>query len=182
MKFWKLILALAVLAALLAGCAGRQTPPPPEAPPPAPAVEPEAAEPVPEEAEPEPEPEPEGQAVTLFVPDAEAMYLEETAAVLVLSPQGLMDALTAAGALPSAVTVNDFTLDGGHLLLDVSEAFREAVTASGTAGEQMLIGSVTNTLLRAYGATDLLLTCGGEPLETGHEVYDYPLEFMDLSQ
>lgn len=176
-------MALAVLAALLAGCAGRQTPPPPEAPSPAPAApaeEPEA-EPDPD-PKPAPEPEPEGQEVTLFVPDAEAMYLEEQTATLALSPQGLLDALTEAGALPSAVTVNDFTLDGGHILVDVSASFREAVAASGTAGEQLLIGSVTNTLLRAYGAADLRLTCEGEDLETGHEVYDRPLEFVDLSR
>lgn len=161
MKLWKTILALAVLTALLAGCAAPQTSPAPA---------------------PEPEPAPEGEEITLFVPDADAMYLEEVPATLYVTPQGIIDALAEAGALPEGVTMNGFTLDGGHIELDLSQAFREAVASSGTAGEQLLLASLTNTFLRAYDAEDLRLTCDGEDLETGHEVYDYPLEFTDIAK
>ena len=44
----------------------------------------------------------------------------------------------------------------------------------------MVLGSLVNTFLTAYHAGTLTLTCGGETVETGHNVYDAPLTFFDL--
>ena len=83
------IILAAWMMLAMTGCGGKADPEPAPEPAPAPAPEPE------------PEPEaPAGQEITLFVPDGEAMYLEEVPATLVLSPQAVVDALIAAGALP----------------------------------------------------------------------------------
>lgn len=198
-KKWRL-LALLLGLLVLAGCAGETTVPPAEAPEPpaapsdpAPAPEP-AQDPEPEpdpapEPEPEPDPDPDpapaGEDVTLYLPDSQAEGLETVTETLELSPQALVDALAAHGALPEGVTVNDFSLESAeddrlHLTLDLSAAFREAVQSSGTAGELLLLGSVTDTFLTAYDASSMTLTCDGAALETGHNIYDLPLEFMEF--
>ena len=40
----------------------------------------------------------------------------------------------------------------------------------------MLIYSLVNTFVQARGVDSVILTVDGAPLESGHEVYDYPLQ------
>ena len=112
-----------------------------------------------------------------------------------------MDALIAHDALPEGVTVNDFRMeDNGtettegegddasvsytpgdsQIFLDVSQAFGDAASTPGTAGETMLLGSLVNTMLTYYNAETLTLTVDGAVLETGHNVYDTPFTRMEL--
>ena len=44
----------------------------------------------------------------------------------------------------------------------------------------MLVGSVVNSFLSAYGAETVTLTCDGAVLETGHTIYDEPLSLMSI--
>ena len=135
--------------------------------------------------------------VTLYLPNDNADGFDTVEETVEASPQGIVDALIAHGVLPEGVTVDAFETVGDgvetqegdvvsyevgelSITLDLSEEFLSAVTGTGTAGETMVLGSLVNTFLTAYHAGTLTLTCGGETVETGHNVYDAPLTFFDL--
>ena len=42
-----------------------------------------------------------------------------------------------------------------------------------------MMGSVVNTLLAAYAAQSVCISCEGEIMETGHSIYDFPLSFYE---
>ena len=86
-------------------------------------------------------------------------------------------ALKAAGVIPEETKLLSFANDGGALTLDMSGEFAAHVNTLGTSGEYMVLGSVVNTYLTAFGADTLTLLSDGAPLETGHNVYDQPLSF-----
>ena len=113
------------------------------------------------------------------------------------SAQGIVDALIANGVVPEGTAVEAFSLENDgtetregdvvryevgetSIALDLSEEFLAAVAETGTTGETMVLGSLVNTMLTAYNAETLTLTCGGAAVETGHVVYDRPLSFFDL--
>lgn len=131
----------------------------------------------------------------LYLPNENADGFDTVTETIKANPQGIVDALIAHKALPEGVTVNDFrmendgaeTTDGegddatvsytpgdSHIFLDLSQSFADAAGSTGTAGEQMLLGSLVNTMLTYYSAVDLTLTIDGAVLETGHNVYDTP--------
>ena len=87
----------------------------------------------------------------------------------------LVDALIAANSLPAGVEVQSSSVEDSVLKLDMNAAYGEAVRASGTTGESMLIYSLVNTFAQARGVDQVLITVDGAPLETGHDIYDYPL-------
>ena len=138
---------------------------------------------------------------TLYLPNDNADGFETVTETVQANPQGLVDALIAHDALPEGVTVNDFRMeDNGtettegegddasvsytpgdsQIFLDVSQAFGDAASTTGTAGETMLLGSLVNTMLTYYNAETLTLTVEGAVLETGHNVYDTPFTMMEL--
>ena len=136
--------------------------------------------------------------VTLYLPNDNADGFDTVEETVEASPQGIVDALIAHGVLPEGVTVDAFeTMSDGvetqegdvvsyevgelSITLDLSEEFLSAVTGTGTAGETMVMGSLVNTMLAAYNAQTLTLTCGGEVVETGHAVYDEPMTFFEVS-
>lgn len=195
-----LLTALALLAVLFTGCTS------------VPAQQPETPQQddASDSAAPESQPDADGQEadediavldeveVTLYLPDDQAEGFVETTETVAATPQGIVDALIAHGALPENTVVNDFrmsdngveTVEGDtvsytagdtlHIDLDVSAEFGEAVASAGTAGETMYLGSLVNTMLKAYNADTISITCDGAVLETGHNVYDQPLTFFDL--
>ena len=134
--------------------------------------------------------------VTLYIPNETADGFDEVTETVKAQPQGIVDALIAHEALPADVRVNSFRLedngvetqegdivsyavgDALHIDLDLSAEFAEGLASTGTAGEEMMLGSLVNTILSAYGADTLTVTCDGETLETGHCVYDEPLSLM----
>ena len=138
---------------------------------------------------------------TLYLPNDNADGFETVTETVQANPQGLVDALITHDALPEGVTVNDFRMeDNGtettegegddasvsytpgdsQIFLDVSQAFGDAASTTGTAGETMLLGSLVNTMLTYYNAETLTLTVDGAVLETGHNVYDTPFTMMEL--
>ena len=96
------------------------------------------------------------------------------AEVTEISPEVVTAALTDQ-VLRDGSAVVSVTEDGSAVRADMNEAFSRQVNAMGTSGEYMLIGSLVNTLLDAYGADTVLITVDGRPLETGHNIYDGPL-------
>lgn len=124
--------------------------------------------------------------ITLYVPNEMVDGFDTKEINIALDAQGIVDSLIAENALPKETKVKNFTLEEDNakyddlITLDVSKEFGDSVSSMGTAGELMLMGSLVNTFLDAYDADFLNLTCEGEVISTGHNVYDYPLSFYDL--
>lgn len=118
-----------------------------------------------------------GDSVVVYVPDEQGESLTPVGAdAKDDSDQALIDALIQAGSLPEGVKVQSSETADGILTLDLNTVYGDAVRASGTTGESMLIFSLVNTFVQARGVDSVLLTVDGAPLESGHEIYDYPLQ------
>jgi len=97
-----------------------------------------------------------------------------------LSPQILMDKLTEKGVLPEKLGVNSFAVDNYNVIhMDVGSELLDMLGSTGTAGEHIMIGSITNTVLDAFDADALELTVNGAVPESGHVIYDFKLEFYN---
>ncbi len=134
--------------------------------------------------------------VVLYVPDESGEGLVATPAKAEDSPEGLLYALVAAGALPDVdfgshvtLTVAEETLtfdgvetSGTFVHLDVSDAFASAVKQSDAAHERLMLQSLANTMITRYQADGLILSIAGTDLETLRERYNRPIGFDELAQ
>lgn len=117
---------------------------------------------------------------TIYTPNENADGFYDTVILIdELSAQNVVNELIKEKALNEDVAVNSERLDGTQLVLDFNSAFRDQLLTYGTAGERMMIGSVVNTFLSAYGVETAMITVDGEILESGHTVYDFPLTFVE---
>lgn len=117
--------------------------------------------------------------VTLYLPNENVDgFDEKTISLSALDGADLVAALVAEGIYSEDTTLLSMTQDGDNLTLDMSQAFGTAASTTGTAGELMLIGSLVNTFLTAYDVETVTLLVEGNQLETGHTIYDFPLEFF----
>ena len=114
----------------------------------------------------------------LFLPNEQCDALSETEIPAIDTPQGLLDALFEAGALPERVIARRFTLSETSAELDLSANFGALLMGTGTAGERMYMGALVNTFLTRCDIGEITLTSAGKPIETGHAVYDEPLCFF----
>ncbi|WP_283674349.1 GerMN domain-containing protein [Butyricicoccus sp. Marseille-Q5471] len=120
-------------------------------------------------------------SVVLYVPDETVETLTPVGAeVADDSDQALVDALVEANALPAGCEIQSSKEAEGVLTLDMNVVYGNAVRSSGTAGETMLVYSLVNTFIQARGVDKVMITIDGGLLETGHAVYDTPLE-MDYT-
>ena len=118
-----------------------------------------------------------GESVVVYVPDEQGETLTPVGTDAADdSDQALVDALIAAGSLPAGVEVQSSSTENGVLTLDMNMVYGNAVRSSGTTGENMLIYALVNTFVQARGVDSVIITVDGAPLESGHEVYDYPLQ------
>ena len=120
------------------------------------------------------------QTFTLYHGDANAeFFLSEQVQVPEITENVVVEQLISAGVLKAGVAVNSISMDGTQLILDFNQDFADLVCSMGTSGEYIIIGSTVNTFLSAFHAESLLFTVNGEVLESGHVIYDFPLEFME---
>ena len=118
------------------------------------------------------------QQFTLYYGDENAeKFLSKEVQVSEVTKEVVISELIAAGVLTDGAAINSIEKSGTQLLVDFNQAFADQVCAMGTAGEYMIIGSTVNTLLSAFHAEAILLTVNGGILESGHVIYDFPLEF-----
>lgn len=94
-----------------------------------------------------------------------------------LDAQAILELLIAEDVLNESVALNSVELQNDQLLLDFNSAYFDQLVTYGTSGELMMMGSVVNTYLDAYDAQSVVITADGEIMESGHVVYDFPLEF-----
>lgn len=133
------------------------------------------------------------EQVTLFLPNETAegqttktVQIEQTEKPAV----ELVQALEIEGALPEGTEVLDVrqTKSGGsvdqqdrmQLSVDLNKAFEEGIQKTGTTGEAMILASLVNTLWAYYEPAEIVLTVEGQPLETGHNIYEKPFTEMYL--
>ena len=89
--------------------------------------------------------------------------------------EDIMEQLVQAGALPEGVRV--LSMEGG--VLDLSSEFLTFLNTMGTSGEYVVMGSVVNTYLTAFGLDRITITVEGNVPETGHSIYDQPLRMYE---
>ena len=53
-------------------------------------------------------------------------------------------------------------------------AFAEGILNTGSTGETIVLGSLINTIWDYFKPASITLNVDGEPLETGHNIYDTP--------
>lgn len=106
--------------------------------------------------------------------DATAL-VQETVQVDALTPDNVLAALIEHGVLQGDIRILGFNQaeDNGMKVLniDFSQEFGSYLGSMGTAGERMIMGSVCNTFLNAYGCEKVKITVEGGVLETGHKEY-----------
>ena len=89
--------------------------------------------------------------------------------------EDIMEQLVQAGALPEGVRV--LSMEGG--VLDLNSEFLTFLNTMGTSGEYVVMGSVVNTYLTAFGLDRITITVEGKVPETGHSIYDEPLRMYE---
>lgn len=90
-----------------------------------------------------------------------------------------MNMLIEAGVLSEAILLNYVKWEADLLTADFNASFRDLLLSQGTAGEKMLMGSVVNTFLSAYQTESMMITVEGQILESGHVIYDFPMEYFE---
>ena len=136
--------------------------------------------PIPSETVTEAPTEAAGQSFLVYRGDDNAeFFLSEEVCVTEINEVVVTEQLITAGILSEDTAVTSIRLDGTELIIDFNQAFADRVCSMGTSGERIIIGSTVNTFLSAYGASSVLFTVNGEILESGHVIYDFPLEFME---
>ena len=114
----------------------------------------------------------------LYTPNENVDGFEKREVTLgTLDAQAILELLIAEDVLNENVALNSVELQDDQLLLDFNSAYFDQLVTYGTSGELMMMGSVVNTYLDAYDAQSVVITADGEIMESGHVVYDFPLEF-----
>lgn len=130
---------------------------------------------------------PEKVMLTVYSPDDMAEgFITSQVEVEAITEDILVDQLVLAQVLTGGTKVNTLERmdsteapDQTILKVDFITNFRDRILSMSTAGEYGILGSVVNTFLSAYNAHSMVITVEGEPLETGHAVYDSALHFFE---
>lgn len=67
------------------------------------------------------------------------------------------------------------------LEVDFNDKFQEILYSQGSAGEYIMMGSVVDTFLKAYGADSMTITSNGNILESGHCIYESEMRYYEPS-
>ncbi|MCP1101373.1 hypothetical protein M2454_001108 [Aequitasia blattaphilus] len=140
-----------------------------------------------EEAEEELEEEPviTGKQIQIFYPNENGdEMLEETISIESLTPDNIMKALSDKGVLPDGIRALNVNLEPGDvengMQVNFTTSFQDYMGTMGSAGERVILKSVVDTFLGAYGKGQILILVEGNPLQTGHGVYDSYLSVGSL--
>ncbi|MCL1917818.1 MAG: GerMN domain-containing protein [Peptococcaceae bacterium] len=123
--------------------------------------------------------DPSAAVVVLYLPNTTADGFVLKNAVTDGAAEHIIALLVREQALPEGCALKSFHSDAKSGVADMNGAFGQAIRQQGTAGEYLLLGSVVNTLLTFFQLDAVTLTIDGEVLESGHDVYDFPLCFFD---
>jgi hypothetical protein len=125
---------------------------------------------------------PQIQEVQLYLPhtgeDVTDVAFTRLTANTTGTAEHIIELLAAHGALPEGSAMLSFETSRRTAQLDMNAAFSDGLNQMGTTGEILILGSLVNTMLGFFGLNSISITIEGETLETGHEIYDYPLEYF----
>ena len=110
--------------------------------------------------------------------NAEKLLCKEVQ-VAQINTSAIIEQLISAGVLCEGVAVNELEQNGTSLVVDFNQTFADLICSMGTSGEYIIVGSTVNTFLNAFHAQSMTFTINGEILESGHVIYDFPMEFME---
>ena len=91
----------------------------------------------------------------------------------------VLEAMVQAGILPENIVINSFSWSKDTLTVDFGPEFKKLINHQGTAGEYMIMGSIVNTLITLNEVKYIQITVDGDILESGHMIYDFPMEFYE---
>ncbi len=121
--------------------------------------------------------------VWLYLWDMNSPYLREKAQQVEDTPQGLIDALIEGSSIPEGTKILSFqVLESSQersATVNVSGEFLEGLSTVGSRQQDLILGSLANTLIRNYDLDSLELTCTGESVSTGRLNLEDPLVFME---
>lgn len=125
---------------------------------------------------------PEVLHLTVFQSDDQAMGLDQIEAELALNTndparlslqkllRGEMEGYEDIFLLPEGTEINYLFLNSENVVeIDLSSDYVSNMNA-GSAGEMLFLSGLANTLIRYYGAEEVLLTIDGQNYESGHIV------------
>ena len=178
----KKLMTILLCALLMTGCGRKETTPTVPTAPAATAAPAETPTVMPTEAPTEaptdaPTEAPSEALLVYYGDDNAEKILCKEVFVYQIDEPTLIAQLIEVGVLRKGVAVNSIEQNGAALTVDFNQDFADLVCSMGTSGEYIIVGSTVNTFLKAYDASSLLLTVNGEILESGHVIYDFPLEF-----
>lgn len=132
------------------------------------------------------EDEPQEEGITIYYGDENAEHILSTQIPKQeVTPELLVEELAKRDILTSDVKVNSIketNKDGVKTLaVDFGEKFREIIFSQGSSGEYIMMGSVVDTFLKAYGAESMTITVEGDVLESGHCIYESEMTFYEPS-
>lgn len=90
-----------------------------------------------------------------------------------------LEAMVLAGVLPENIVINSFSRSEDTLTVDFGSEFRDLINSQGSTGEYLIMGSIVNTLITRNEVKYIQITVEGNILESGHVIYDFPLEFYE---
>lgn len=134
------------------------------------------------------EEEEEESGIRIYYADSQAEHLlsenigeEEVSTDLLLSHLAKHDVISDKTKINS-INQTKSESNGTSLTVDFSQEFQDDLFTQGTAGEFLMMGSVVNTFLRAYNADSMIITVNGNPLESGHCIYENPMKFCEVDE
>ncbi len=131
--------------------------------------------------------EPQKTAATIYCANEQKDGLtQKQVEVGELSAQGLIDALSSAGVLPSEIAVHNFqkSVSAGAestIRLDLSIEFGRYIADKSAVDEELIMGCVTNTFLSNYGADRIFITVDDQIIKTDHFEYTQELAYYEFS-
>lgn len=118
--------------------------------------------------------------LNIFIPNENADGFETIPTVIdTADAQTVLNMLIEHSMLNSDIKLNAAERIDRQLNLDFNQAFANQLCSYGTAGERMMMGCVVNTFLSVCDADCVYITVDGKILESGHVIYDFPMEFFE---
>lgn len=118
--------------------------------------------------------------VDIYIPDENAESFETLRVnIYEMDPVLITALLIEHSMLNDDIILNSVEVVDSQLNLDFNQAFMDQLCTYGTSGERMMIGCVVNTFLSVYEAECVYITVEGQIMESGHVIYDFPLNFFE---